>query len=51
MRLLIAEEERIGGKVSAAQESHQRPAAVGEAKKTLVTYQPSEQVSPQPLAR
>jgi hypothetical protein len=34
---------------SAAQEEHQGPATAGEEKKTSVTYQSSEQVSPRVL--
>jgi hypothetical protein len=38
IRLFIAEEERSGGKSSAAQERHQGPAVAGEERKTSLTY-------------
>jgi hypothetical protein len=46
IRLFIAEEERGGGKASAAKEGRQGPAAAGEEKKRSVTYEPLEQISP-----
>ena len=46
IRLFIAEEERGGGKATAAKEGRQGPAAAGEEKKRSVTYEPLEQISP-----